>query len=347
MHRSTGYALPVGLWLGGLAAFAVVVTMNAVFAAKYGGSDFERNVSMAIAIVIDSATVLLAAAFGATLSARRWLASLTSGVFLCLVLAISGATAVGYFGIARLAPAEAARVNAERKAEAAERVADRLTKQADIWQTQVITAKPSERKMLIEESRASIRAILDVPKADASEVMPDPFGAVVAKWSGVNETTVQAIFMGIMAGVLVLLKVVMIGLGSFLWPAPIDRRSVAEEQPEADEQNDEEAGDTSSANANDNNVVRPEFGDRHPYQSDTVAAWIAHGQLGDDVVEDEYNALYDRYSAWCAAIGLSRVGPRQFGGHLLRLGCKRSRNHSGAVFYSIPVREAQPIALAA
>ena len=42
--NSRSYFLPVSLWLGGVAAFGIVATMNAVFAAKYGTSDFERNV---------------------------------------------------------------------------------------------------------------------------------------------------------------------------------------------------------------------------------------------------------------------------------------------------------------
>ena len=83
-----------------------------------------------------------------------------------------------------------------------------------------------------------------------------------------------------------------------------------------------------------NNVIQATFGDRHPYQADTVANWLLHGQAPDDETSGDYKSLYDRYSDWCAQTGLIRVGGRVFGGHLQRLGCQRYRTN-GITFYRL------------
>lgn len=335
--KNTGYTLPLALWVGGLSAFAIVATMNAVFAAKYGTTDFEKNVSIGAAVVIDAACVLLAAVFGKTLAARAWAASAFSFLFLAIVLGLSMATAVGYFGIARLAPAEATRVNAANKTAAAKAVSAKLARQADLWQSQVSIAKGQEKRILIDESRTSLKAMLDLPEVSAAEAMPDPFGATVAKYSGVQEHVVQAVFLSILAAVLVLLKVVLVGFGTYLWPTRGEAKAaaIAAVEPTVQEPaEDLENSDNSSVLANNNNVIQATFGDRHPYQADTVANWLLHGQSPDDETSGDYKSLYDRYSDWCAKTGLIRVGGRVFGGHLQRLGCQRYRTN-GVTFYRL------------
>lgn len=334
--RPSGYSLPLALWVGGLSAFAIVATMNAVFAAKYGVGDFERGVSIGAAVVIDAACVLLAAVFGKTLAVRAWGASALSFLFLAIVLGLSMATAVGYFGIARLAPAEATRVNAANKTAAAKNVSDRLARQAEMWQSQVSIAKGNEKRILIDESRTSLKAMLDVPEVSAAEAMPDPFGATVAKYSGVQEHVVQAIFLSVLAAVLVLLKVVLVGFGTYLWPQREAETAaiVAVKPPVQEPVEDLENGDNSSVLPSNNNVIQATFGDRHPYQADTVANWLLHGQSAEDEASGDYKSLYDRYSDWCSTVGLIRVGGRVFGGHLQRLGCQRYRTN-GVTFYRL------------
>lgn len=336
------YFLPIGLWLGGMAAFAIVATMNAVYAAKYGVGDFERNVSVGGAVVIDAACLLLAAAFGMTISLRKWLAALVAFPFLALVVAMSMGTAVGYFGMARLAPAEAARINAERQTKATQLVTDKLSKQADFWQTQVTVGKTADRKLFVEQSRESILTMLKVPTVTAEQAMPDPTAATVARFTGLSETQVQAGFLAILAAVLVMLKVVLVGFGSYLWPRPDEPRSEIDDDQDID-------GDKTSAPVS--NVIelgdRVAANDRHTnYQKDTVSAWLEHGQSGHAAM-GEYKALYDRYSTWCATLGLERVGPRAFGAHLQRLGCGRSRRRDGSVHYRLTASGKSNLAVAA
>lgn len=342
--NSRSYFLPVSLWLGGVAAFGIVATMNAVFAAKYGTSDFERNVSIGGAVVIDASCLLLAAAFGMTLSMRKWLAAFVAFPFLAIVVAMSMGTAVGYFGIARLAPAEAARINAERQAAASEAVTKKLSEQADFWQTQVTTGKTADRKLFVEQSRENILTMLKVPTVSAEQAMPDPLASTIAGMTGMSESRVQAAFLATLAAILVMLKVVLVSFGSYLWPQ-------GKSDDGADDMHDEDADDTPSART-ESNVVP--IGDRlaHPYQRDTVAAWIEHGQSGRQPAEGQYKELYDRYSDWCAALGLKRVGGREFGGHLGRLGCTRSRRRIGgesqpSVYYVLPVQGECSAAVAA
>ena len=360
--NSRSYFLPVTLWIGGLAAFAIVATMNATFAAKYGTSEFEKNVSVGAAVVIDAACLLLAATFGLTITLRRWMAMAISGVFMTIVVLMSMGTAVGYFGIARLAPAEASRINAERQAAASELVNKKLSDQADAWQTQVRGAdKAADKRLLAAESRESILMMLKVPKVTAEEAVPDPLASTISHFTGMGESRAQALFLSVLAAILVLLKVVLVSFGSYLWPQASQSKAEVKQTDSVEsalsETGVEEQTDPTGSSPprgprrkiRESNVValsdhKPET---HPYQADTVSAWLQHGQKGGEAV-GEYNALYDRYAAWCADHGLDRVdGRREFGRHLRRLGCRPRRLRRGdrrqlQSFYEIADRQEAP-----